>query len=53
LDGFKGLARCWSFDYFFYNAAKRSLRERFAAYSIPEGERLRGDAMPLASDMGM
>jgi hypothetical protein len=22
----------WSFDYFFYNAAKRSLRERLAAY---------------------
>ncbi len=24
----------WSFDYFFYNAAKRSRRERFAAYWV-------------------
>jgi hypothetical protein len=26
--------RNWSFDYFLHNAAKRSLRERFAAYLI-------------------
>jgi hypothetical protein len=24
----------WTFDHFFYHAAKRSLRERFAAYFI-------------------
>ncbi len=34
LESFSGIADCWSFDYFFYNAAKRSLRERFAAYLI-------------------
>jgi hypothetical protein len=28
------LDKHWSFDYFFYNAAKRSLRERLAAYFI-------------------
>jgi hypothetical protein len=35
----------WTFDYFFYNAAKRPLRGRFAAYLVLSpifGEKLSG-----------